>query len=197
MRQLLTILFLCCMSGRPAGCLKLDVVLVGDYSSSVHGQELFVTEAFQAFADKLELGEEQVRLGAVIFAEDAQPVIPLTGDTARWRAGMLHLRTQTADGGGTDLSSGLQLAGAMLLNDRKEATKLIVLVSDGEHNRGGSPEQVAQFLRQTNVLIASITIVDSFDGGKHLMHSVASEGLYHETSYDNLLTVLKQLDTCF
>lgn len=181
-------------------CLKLDVVLVGDYSGSVEGNEPFVRAAFHAFADRLDLGEDQVRLGIVLFGDQATIDCPLTGDRATLLDRLALLETKAAQYGGTDLTSGLLTAGAMLTLDRPDARKLVVLISDGLHNNHDrDPQALAQLLQLQQVQVAPVLILSNHlveGAGRPLMVSLASPGLYHEASYETLIGVLKKLDVC-
>jgi len=49
------------------GCLKMDIVLVGDLSGSCQGNEKFIGDAFISIIEKLEIGEDNVKVGIVTF----------------------------------------------------------------------------------------------------------------------------------
>jgi len=178
-----------------AQCLQLDVVLVGDYSSSVAGHERFVLDAFAAFAERFTLAENGVRVGVVTFDSYGRTRLGLSGDRDSVRQALGGLRGERADGSGTDLVVGLVAAQQLLLADRPEARKLVVLVSDGAHNGAESPEEASELLQAQGILVAGVLVRDG-SSQTRLMDRISTPGMYVETRYENLVEALQKLDVC-
>lgn len=177
------------------GCLKLDIFLVGDYSSSVIGHQRFVVDAFEAFASKFEVSEDAIKIGVMTFDDNAYIQCPLTSDPGLLKLSLAILR-QKIPQNTTNIKAPLEAAGDQLwANGRKNVRKIIILVSDGFHNGGGGLYEAADNLKKQGIVIATIAIDDG-SWNKPVMEYLATPGFYVESSYGTLVDVLKSLDVC-
>jgi Mg-chelatase subunit ChlD len=196
MRYILALLLLISIPKTGGGCLKLDIVLVGDYSGSVAGYESFIVDAFQAFASRFEISENDIKLGVITFGESATMICPLTSDKAIVKQRLDILRHAGAMDASTDITSGLMAAMSELQgNGRYNTQKMIILVSDGFHNLSGDPEALAATIKRTGMIISTVVIADT-SANRLLMESIATPGFYVESSYGTLIDELKALDLC-
>lgn len=128
--KFITILFLFIYSLLPAQCLKMDVMLVGDLSASVIGNEHFIVEAFEALISKTEMSEEGIRIGVITFNTSVYRFSELTGNKSTALRATERI-AGTRAGGTTNMSEALRVSLSSMMQDRPDASKLIVLVSDG------------------------------------------------------------------
>lgn len=175
-------------------CLKVDIILVGDFSGSVGGYEKFVTDAFTAFIDKFNLSEEGVKIGMVYFDESAYLISPLTNnkDTLRNRFD----NSNPIAGGDTNLKDALMVSfNELTENGRQGYKRIIILISDGDAQDKEGAEIIARQVKSTGVMICGVLIVSGFSQNEY-MKQVSSEFCYVETSYENLIEELRKLDIC-
>ena len=110
----------------------LDVVFVIDRSGSMHGNPI------EAVRDAVisvmrQLGPED-RAGVVAFDTNASMILPIGKHTTTM---VKHKVGRIEPGSSTNLSAGWLLANEMLRkNERKEAIKRIILLTDGHVNQG-------------------------------------------------------------
>ena len=189
------------LSPKPGGCLRLDVMLVGDYSGSVAGSEGFVVNSFSAFYNRFELGEEQVKIGVISFNDSPTLVCPLTSDKKLLGGRLATLVSQKADGG-TNITSSLMYASHELQeNGRDNVRKIIIIVSDGIN--GGDDDAliaISDQVTRLGFIICTIVIKDPESvyqiTNSSLMERIATQGFYVESSYGTLINELEKLDVC-
>lgn len=180
-------------------CLKLDIVLVGDFSQSVTGHERFVADAFEAFADNLELSEEDCKIGVVMFDDKVIFKAPLTSDKTTLRKALQVVRATSVDQNSTtDFFPPMKAASEELWgNGRLKTRKVIILVSDGLHNGPVGIEDLGLAIQKTGVLISTVLIKTPEGSNSTLMYNLATPGLYVESSYGTLVNQLKKLNLCW
>ena len=88
----------------------------------------------------------------------------------------LHNISSAFDSGGTNIGGGM-LTGKSTLSSfthgRTEATKVIILMTDGVHNIGTSPDSAANSIKNAGVTLYTVTFSDEADQAK--MQSVAEQ----------------------
>lgn len=176
-------------------CNNIDIIVVGDYSGSVHKNERYVMDAFASFA-AMASEESNIRVGLILFNENPEVVVSLCKDQQLLYSSSVELRKRNASGS-TDIESAIQLAANTLYTEQNNSRKLIILISDGDITEGGSDEQAIYTARQLSVLgvgICSVLIKDA-SSRPELMKEL-SNGCYVESSYENLTAQLKELDLC-
>lgn len=132
MKKILLLFFILFASSqvKSQGCLTADMIILIDWSGSEMGNEDELATAARLFASELPIDTLQLRIGAVIFADEPLDMIALTGNKFRLLQNIDDLRTTEANGG-TQITESIELAGDMLVNERK-VSKIIVIISDGE-----------------------------------------------------------------
>ena len=114
--------------------------------------------------------DEQVGLAS--YSDYATSDVPLTEDLASISAGLRSLQV----GGYTSISRGMS-AGAEILNDSRGiefVERTMIVMTDGLHNRGIEPRDVATELAAAGVTLHTITF--GADADKTRMQEVASIG---------------------
>jgi uncharacterized protein YkwD/uncharacterized protein YegL len=106
----------------------VDVILVLDHSGSMDGEPLLQAKlAAQAFVNEMDLSVD--RVGVVEFSDSASLIQDLSNNPEIINASIENI----AQGGGTDISSGLTVAFDVLqANTRADAQSVVVLLSDGQ-----------------------------------------------------------------
>ena len=166
-----------------------DIVLVLDISGSMSGTPMEETKkAATKFIDTVL--EEDASIGIVTYEDSAEPLSDFSVDKN-------HLTETVADisaGGGTNIESGLAEAKSML-DSSNAKKKIIVLMSDGEPNRGKEGEELIAYsdgIKSDDILIYTLGFFEDLGGSKssaqYLMEHLASDGCHYEVaSADDLV----------
>jgi uncharacterized protein with von Willebrand factor type A (vWA) domain len=179
----------------------MDIILLGDLSSSMTGYEDNVQYAFESFVDRFELSDEGIKMGAFVFAENIVKISPLTSDKKLLQVLIMDLKfsiwTQT-----TDINKALvYTADEFFENGRDGIEKYLIFISDGEPTTGdinNIPNILSTLKYNLNVNICSIYIGNSTnDEGRLFMQSVSNEECYTQTPPDKLIELLKSYNFCF
>lgn len=189
------LLLMILVSGRPEGCLQLDVLLVGDMSQSVEGRESFVAAAFNSFVSKFELAEDGVKIGAIVFNSRAWIICHLSADKKEVGGNVQALENSTASGNTEMLLALYKCVEEFDRNGRSGVKRVIVMVSDGATQNGNMVKIAAGQLKLIGIDICSVTIINT-DTDETFMEQLASPGCYVESYYSNLPEKLKKLDIC-
>ncbi|MCA9610345.1 MAG: VWA domain-containing protein [Myxococcales bacterium] len=127
----------------------IDIVLTLDMSLSMQAGDIqpnrFV--ATQQVVDDFVQRRPNDRIGAVVFGRDAFTLMPLTTDKEALRGAISELQLGMVDGRGTAIGNAV---GTSLnrLRDSEAASRVIILLTDGDSNSGNvSPEQAAEIAR--------------------------------------------------
>lgn len=193
------------------GCLQMDIMLLGDFSSSVHGYESFVAKAFAAFAKQFELSENGVKIGVVTFTSIAEVVCPLTSDRELLRTKVDSLDYFKANGN-TNMFWAFSLAKREFqLHGREGFKKMMIVVSDGEPNLKTEVKIFAQQIKRENINICGVLIVKNMwdedsmvnymtlsmsqINGAEFMKEISGD-CYVESDYQNLITEIQKLSIC-
>lgn len=176
-------------------CLNMDIVILGDYSGSVHKSEQYVIDAFESFAS-ITSEEKNIRVGLILFADEPEINIPLTKDLSTLLSASAPLREQNASGS-TDINAAIEQAAILLYSQQNNSRKLIILISDGDITDGATPDQTIATARQLSILGVSICTVLIKNSSSHpeFMKEISS-GCYVESSYENLSAELGKMDVC-
>jgi Ca-activated chloride channel family protein len=146
----------------------IDVVAVVDVSSSMQTSTVAGGNTTRLEAARLVLAEfvrslEGDRVGLVAFQSSALTLSPLTHDYTA-----LQRRINTLNSGllpdGTAIGLGL-LEGLTLLNDSPARSRVIVLLTDGQNNRGNvQPPAAAQAAEALGVTLYTIGFIGAESG---------------------------------
>lgn len=180
-------------------CLQIDIVLVGDLSGSVSGNETQVGEAFAAFVDRFELSNNGIRIGIVTFGNFAEIRSNLSSDKQKLKQICSNIPGAY---GSTNLTNALEVAGNMLIEDtgivnRQDVPKLIILVTDGEADDGTSAASLSEQLQRIlNVGICGIMIENESSKESYLKSIVSPFCNQTVTGYVTLIEAMKSMDIC-
>ncbi len=136
----------------------IDIVLTIDVSLSMKASDLEPTRlaAAKATVQDFVKRRKNDRIGAVIFAENAYTLCPLTLDYSVL-ANMIHeLELGTIAGNATAIGNAVGVAiNRLRKSDAK--SKVVILLTDGTSNAGNiSPEQAAQFAQTLGIKIYTV-----------------------------------------
>lgn len=196
------------------GCLKLDIMVVVDVSSSIPTTRFpAIVNSVLAFANRFELSEEGIKLGIVKFSDGAQLMSPLTTDTNLLLMGIGGIQPTN---GNTDMHAALDIAGnEFLTNGRKGYSKIVVLITDGDptyKDRAFSSAELLKtglgvkifgiFVDNKNEIDVDLARMFSYqgtsggNGGEKTLEALSSEGCYLKSNYETLLDEIEKLDIC-
>mgnify|MGYP000309583372 CR=1 FL=1 len=137
----------------------IDIVVALDISSSMLAQDFQPNrlEAAKDVAMKFISGREYDRMGLVVFAGEAFTQCPLTTD----RAVLLNLFKDIKSGmieDGTAIGNGLATA-VSRLKDSKAISRVVILLTDGENNRGEvAPVTAAEIAKTFGIRVYTIGV---------------------------------------
>lgn len=141
----------------------------------------------------------QHMIGIVAFSDQAQLLLPLTGDYGRARQVIISLGATNS----TNLGDGLSTALVEFGNAQAKAQRLIILLSDGNSNTGPSKDQVLSGpvveAMQKHVCIHTVAFGDPGDVDETFLRRVASGsgcGSYNlaQSGFELFSTFLKLRD---
>ena len=95
------------------------------------------------------------RVGLIIYAGQAYPLMPLSFDYSMAKLLIKTIDTNTISSQGTDISSALILANSFF--DKKERSKILFVLSDGEDHEGDFESQI-NLLSENDVIVSSINL---------------------------------------
>lgn len=137
----------------------IDIVVALDISSSMLAQDFQPNrlEAAKNVAMKFISGREYDRMGLVVFAGEAFTQCPLTTD----RAVLLNLFKDIKCGiieDGTAIGNGLATSVARL-KDSKAISRVVILLTDGENNRGEvAPVTAAEIAKTFGIRVYTVGV---------------------------------------
>ncbi len=136
------------------------------------------------------------RISLVTYSDTAGLDVPSTGQYSLI-GDALYRHSQGFGGGATNIGGGI-LEGAYALNDSKKsrpwASRVIILMSDGIHNTGLDPIQVAQYA--ASQYITMYTISFSQEADQALMETLATicrGSHYHATTSEQLTQAFQDI----
>ncbi|HEX2053620.1 MAG TPA: VWA domain-containing protein [Actinomycetota bacterium] len=162
---LITLVLLIGALARPVATIRVpreqaSIMLVMDVSGSMAATDLEpnrIVAAKEAANEFLEALPGPMRVGLVSFSDYASLVTPLTTDKEVVGEALDGLRAQ----GGTAMGDGLSVALDQIETARaggQQVPASILVLSDGETNRGVAPSDVAERARAASVPVYSIGI---------------------------------------
>ena len=137
----------------------IDIIVALDISSSMLAQDFSPNrlEAAKNVAMEFISGREYDRMGLVVFAGEAFTQCPLTTD----RAVLLNLFKDIQSGmieDGTAIGNGLATAAARL-KDSEAISRVVILLTDGENNRGEvAPVTAAEIAKTFGIRVYTVGV---------------------------------------
>lgn len=115
----------------------IEIILALDVSNSMRAEDIKPSRLERAKQAILTLlGKlDSDRIGLIVFAGDAYTQIPLTNDYASARMFLANTTTDMVSKQGTAIGSAIEL-GMKSFSPNDEASKVIVIISDGENHEG-------------------------------------------------------------
>lgn len=162
---LLTLILLIGAAARPVATVRVpreqaSIVLVIDVSGSMAATDLDpnrITAAKVAAQEFVDTLPGPMRVGLVTFSDYASLITPLTVDKGAVDEALGNLRVQ----GGTAMGDGLAVALDQIRLEREGGRNVpatILVLSDGETNRGAAPIEVALAAAEAQVPVYSIGV---------------------------------------
>ncbi|MEM7454157.1 MAG: vWA domain-containing protein [Planctomycetota bacterium] len=168
--------------------LDRDIALVLDVSGSMSSRGRFagLQNALNIFLTELENSPQRERCSLVVYSSTDRKLTDLTDNLQQIRTDFSTQRPS----GATAIGQGLQNGLNSVLNDpgsRPFALKSIVVMTDGRHNRGVNPAQIAPLCRDAGVTVHTITF--SRGANQALMRTVAdiADGTHIHADNNNQL----------
>lgn len=157
-----------------------DTVLVLDISSSMIGNPIMETQkAADAFVSTVL--KEDASIGIVTFSDFAS----MNADFSKNESFLKNVISLISTYGATNTESGLARARELLSNSTAKK-KIIVLMSDGEPNRGLVGDQLIEYadsLKDEGIIIYTLGFFSNCSSpskAQKLMEGIASEGCHYE-----------------
>ena len=162
---LMTLILLIGAAARPVAVVKIpreqaSIMLVMDVSGSMAAGDLEpnrMTAAIDAAKEFLDSLPGRMRVGLVSFGDYASLVAPLTADKGAIEDALDRLRVN----GATAMGDGLAVALNQIELEREGGRRVpasILVLTDGETNRGVAPIEVAENARAAGVPVYSIGV---------------------------------------
>ncbi len=165
---------------------KVDIVLAVDVSGSMQAEDYApnrleaAKSAAQAFVTRLGAGD---RIGVVVFSGASHIAAPISSNYDEVLSKIKKIGHGMEDG--TAIGDGL-LTSASLLSGSEGRKKVVILLSDGENNRGVVPMDAARYSKDTGVIVYTVGIGSKEGvllpgGARSALDEVALRGIAHTT----------------
>ncbi len=138
----------------------IDIMLVVDISESMQIEDFKPNrlEAAKTVAENFIDGRFQDRIGIVVFSGDAYSLSPLTTDYDLLKAHLDDIDFDMIQNRGTAIGSALAVA-TNRMRESKAASKVVILLSDGENTAGNiDPITAAELADAYNIKIYTIAV---------------------------------------
>lgn len=136
----------------------IDIMITVDVSTSMQAQDFKPNriEATKEVANAFIEGRPNDRIGLVVYAGEAYTQTPLTSDHKVLKQSLAEVKRLIEDG--TAIGMGLATS-VNRLKDSKAKSKVIILLTDGENNRGEiAPLTAAQLAEEFNIRVYTIGV---------------------------------------
>jgi len=170
----------------PICIAQQDVILAVDVSGSLRksGFET-VTNFVKDLTSLYSLGENFTNFGILEFSNEGKIVQPLTEDNAELDAGVGKINFQR---GITNMAQGFSLAKTILMEGRKTASSVVIMLTDAKPSFRFTTERAAKDLRKAGVRVVMVPIFKY--GDTKFMKKLATD-----PPEDNVITVEGGLET--
>ena len=152
-----------------------DIALVLDVSGSMslNGRFHALQNALAVFLSELDQTSQRERISLTVYSTQERKIVDLTDNLQLIRDAFAN----EAPGGFTAIGQGLETGLDSIVNDvgaRPFALKSVIVMTDGNQNRGVSPDIIAQDAVTAGVVVHAITF--SQGANQQLMEDVANIG---------------------
>lgn len=137
-----------------------EVVLLVDVSNSMLAEDVTPSriERTRYAISRLVERMKEDRLGIVAFAEEAEVVLPITGDYKMAESMVKRLSPSLIAHQGTDIGEALEVALLSFTDSTKESkSRVVILITDGEEHNQRTEEAIEQAVAQ-GVMVCAIGI---------------------------------------
>ncbi|SUY47493.1 cell surface receptor IPT/TIG and fibronectin domain-containing protein [Clostridium putrefaciens] len=147
----------------PNTVMPNDVILIIDKSGSMNGQKIEdARESAKAFVDLMDMTKHRVGIVDFSFTQNIGS-LPLTNDPLELKSYISGIKS----GGGTHTGSAIAKATEMLQGHREDAQPVIIIMTDGAANYGGSEEagfrhakEAAAVSKDAGIIFYTIALLD-------------------------------------
>lgn len=182
----------------------VDIVLSIDGSGSMNasgfgaeGSRESRFEIVQKIASDFVMKRAQDNIGVVEFGDFAFIASPITYEK-EIIAQMIGYLSYGMAGQNTAIGEGVAM-GVRALRDSKAASKVIILLTDGEHNSGSiSPKEAVEMVRKNGIRLYTIGIGEKGEFDNALLEQLARDGkgkFFTATNAKELQEVYDEIDT--
>jgi len=192
----------------PLNRVGKDIVLTIDASGSMNssgydandelsnGERLSRFEITKIVAKDFLLNRHSDNVGVVIYGDFAFIASPITYEK-EIVSEMLGYLTQGMAGQNTAIGEAIAMS-ERAFKHSKAKTKVIILLSDGEHNSGTiSPKEALKSIKSQNIKIYTIAVGNKGEADEALLEKIADESggeFYSAISAKELQEVYKEID---
>jgi Ca-activated chloride channel homolog len=182
----------------------IDIALSLDISSSMTGSRLGNDknrlEATKDVIREFIKGEEDDRIGLVVFARDALPLSPPTLDYKALDSVVADVESGLITDG-TGIGVGISEA-VNMLKESTAATRIVILLTDGEHNTLSiTPEDAASLAAALKIRVYTIGVVSAGGGSSGIderrlraLAELTGGRYFSADSPESLLEVYQEID---
>ena len=145
----------------------VDIVVAVDVSRSMLAQDIEPSRLERVRREiRQQLTERRVfqgahRLALLAFAGSTSLSVPLTTDHLAFRSKLTDLSIHSAPRGGTVITRAIRAAGDLFAKSPEEATKIILLFTDGEDHEGNPVEAAAEAYANHGIRLFTIGAGDA------------------------------------
>ncbi len=142
----------------------IDIVVAVDVSRSMLAADLmpnrleFAKQTIQQQLLERPVFSDAHRLGLLAFAGSTSLKVPLTTDRLHFRLKLEALRAGSAPRGGTAIGKAIAAASDLFVKSPEQATKVILLFTDGEDHEGGPVEEAENAFRESNIQVFTVGV---------------------------------------
>lgn len=175
--------------------LDRDIALVLDVSGSMSENDRFtaLSNALEVFLDELDLSPQDETVSLTVYSTTVRKRVELTENLSMIRIAFAEEQPD----GYTAIGDGIQTGLDSLTSDpnaRPFALKSIIVMTDGNQNRGVDPTEVAQIASDQKVTLHTITFGDG--ANQELMRQCSTIGNgdhYHALDDEELVDVFQTI----
>ncbi|MBU0717275.1 MAG: VWA domain-containing protein [Planctomycetes bacterium] len=145
----------------------VDVVVAVDVSRSMLAEDVEPSRLERAKTEiRQQLTERRVfqrahRLALLAFAGSTSLKVPLTTDYLAFRSKLADLSIHSAPRGGTAIAAAIQAATDLFAGSPEEATKIILLFTDGEDHEGQAVEAAKAAYEDHGIRVFTVGVGDA------------------------------------